>query len=135
MDSWLVLESSATRWGTSYWNPGGLLSDADNTDDFHVVRMATDSSVDPDDGNYYFHIWRDGTYLGKGRDWMPWHDSPTEFVNRLMIGDLSGATAGTFEIDYLRFTDGAFAPVPEPSTFVLATGVLGLLAYAWRRRK
>lgn len=39
--------------------------------------------------------------------------------------------------DYLYFDNlDVVAPVPEPSTFaLLATGLFGLLAYAWRKRK
>lgn len=48
----------------------------------------------------------------------------------------------TGDLDFVRLSSGALAPadmlhgVPEPGTLVLlATGLLGLLAYAWRKRK
>jgi hypothetical protein len=56
------------------------------------------------------------------------------FVN---FGAIS-QVCGTGVIDYIRFTPGAFAPVPvpEPSTLALAcVGLVSLLAYAWRKRK
>jgi hypothetical protein len=48
------------------------------------------------------------------------------------IAASSGGWGGIDNV-YLNFTS---APTPEPSAIViLATGLLGLLAYAWRRRK
>jgi hypothetical protein len=44
-------------------------------------------------------------------------------------------TAGQIELG-LRFANFMYVPVPEPSTFVLGgMGFLGLIAYAWRKRK
>jgi hypothetical protein len=44
-------------------------------------------------------------------------------------------TAGQIELG-LRFANFMYVPVPEPSTFVLGgIGLLGLIAYAWRKRK
>jgi hypothetical protein len=47
--------------------------------------------------------------------------------------EFRGSAGATYGIDNVRF--GA-APVPEPSSCVLlAAGLFGLLAYAWRKRR
>lgn len=47
-----------------------------------------------------------------------------------------GSQPSTFEFSYLRIASGAFVPTPEPSTITLLTsGLMGLLAYAWRKRR
>jgi hypothetical protein len=47
----------------------------------------------------------------------------------------SGSSA-TFDAYYLKVATGAYAPVPEPSTFaLLMAGVVGFVAYAWRKRR
>ena len=51
--------------------------------------------------------------------------------NGVLTGALGATGGSTFGIDNVRFS-----AVPEPSTFVLlGTGLFGLLAYAWRKRK
>ncbi len=113
-------------------NGGKTLSDittldtSDNSDDFHIFRMA----LDPDTGT--FTAWRNGEELGSGLT-DGWVGGDYE---RLIFGDCSGLDNGTAEVDYVRFTKGAYAPIPEPSTVaLLATGLIGLLCYAWRKRK
>jgi hypothetical protein len=63
--------------------------------------------------------------------------SNTSCVN---TDDLQWAIYGHYgtqgQIDLGNRYAAKFAPVPEPSTLVLAcTAMLGLLGYAWRKRK
>ena len=49
----------------------------------------------------------------------------------LAVGDNSSGDSGYYRMDYVGTTF-----IPEPSALVLAsTGLLGLLAYAWRKRR
>ncbi|MBN1395039.1 MAG: PEP-CTERM sorting domain-containing protein [Pirellulales bacterium] len=102
-----------------------IIDDNANDDDFHTFRIAQKAS----DDTYY--VWRDGELIsedvGKQSSGQTW--------NRLQIGDMAGA-AGPIVVDYIRIIPGAYAPVPEPSTLtLLAAGLVGLLAYAWRKRR
>ena len=92
-----------------------------NDDDLHTFRVATV-------GYGIFDIWRDNVLIaedfdGGGATW------PLQF------GDVSGATTAPYQyqVDYVRWTGGAWAPVPEPASMgiILSGGVLALL----RRRK
>jgi hypothetical protein len=60
------------------------------------------------------------------------------FFQMLMLGNATDVEAGTF--DELRYAttvaDATPTTTPEPGTLaLLATGIVGLLAYAWRKRK
>ena len=80
------------------------------------VHRKTDGTVD---------IYMDGTLIGK--------QTLINGVNPTMlrIGDITGSVEGNIALDYVRI--GA---VPEPSTIVLCVmAIIGLLAYAWQRRK
>lgn len=97
-----------------------------NSDDFHVFRMAQAAGSD------LWYLWRDGVL--KGTTTGPGFVTPN--IPQLWFGNGGSVTDASVQVDYVRFTSGAYAPVPEPATAtVLATGLVGLLAYAWRRRK
>lgn len=111
------------------WNQLGTFSQlgptADNTNGFHVYRIAQLA------GTTTFNVWRDGVLLNA---------APLTTNNgideRLYFPDGGGNWGGSEQIDYLRYTAGAFAPVPEPGGLVLAgSALLALLAYALRKRK
>jgi hypothetical protein len=90
-------------------------------------------------GNDLIEVWADpanlsslGTPLLSGSSY-DLGDSLT------MVG--FGGINPNFKLDALRFSDGANAfadvtGVPEPATLaLLATGLVGLLAHAWRKRR
>ena len=100
---------------------GNVFDTSDNTDDFHVFRLAQDLS----DATTY--AWRDGVPVGSYAGFQYNYGTP-----EMYWGDGSGDIGGpTVLVDYVRFTPGAFEPVPEPmSMMLLAWG-----AVPWLRRK
>ncbi|MCD4727530.1 MAG: PEP-CTERM sorting domain-containing protein [Pirellulales bacterium] len=103
----------------------------DNADgEWHTFRVAQEPNSGTV-GNEKFTIWRDGFRVAKGIDGYP------VVAEMITFGDRSSTKQkGTFDVDYFRFTDGAYAPIPEPGTLaLLVTGLIGLLCYAWRKRK
>lgn len=117
-------EATGTTNITSGWHHVAMVYDQDTDDHVNLfVDYVQEGAIDYDDG--------DPTGLIGG-------------TSDLKIG-LNGAGNLGFNgaIDYIRLSNVALdssqfvgAPIPEPSTIVLlATGLLGLLAYAWRKRK
>lgn len=125
-DGWLVVGGSSMKWTVE----DGVtpMNTDNNTDGFHVFRMA----LNPVSNAY--DVWRDGVLVGSS---LPDVFNPSlNGLDRLYLGDVSPSTDGVTRWDYVRFTSGYYAPVPEPSTLILLSiGTIGLLAYAWRRRK
>jgi hypothetical protein len=113
---------------------GQSLGTQNNTDDFHTFRIAQTPSA----GNLFasvYSVWRDGVLLSAELPTAYWANASTLFD----FGAPSGVIHGTSQVDYFRFTPGAYAPigsVPEPGTLtLLGLGLLGFVAYAWRKRK
>lgn len=102
----------------------------DNTDAFHVFRMAQSP------GEEKLSVWRDGVLLfddqtavgafGPGEDGNTW----------LYFGDLGGAWGGEVQYEYFRFTQGAFAPVsPAVSGDYNNNGAVDAADYVmWRKQ-
>ena len=100
-DAVLSLREGGVGWANFYAAP---LDYSDNTDDFHVYRLAQEP------GESIFSVWRDGVLLasnlGDGVDGV-------DNLNRLIIGDVGAYYGGNLDYDYLRFTSGAYAPVDQ----------------------
>jgi len=110
--------------GGQSWHPSVDLGTNANDDDFHVFRVAQQP------GSATYSVWRDGVLLS---DSLPYgYNYPRDGV---WFPDGSSGIAGRGEIDYFRFTGGAFAPiVPEPSSLVLWTLAVAALLWCGRRR-
>jgi len=113
--AWLSIGADGLQWEQDNVANDTFIS-VDNASDFHVFRVAFDSTAGK------FQIWRDGTLVGQ--------DFTTGIAltgyKRLIIGDGSSDGSGTADIDYIRWDmTGAYAPVPEPiSMLLLAVGAL-----------
>jgi len=123
-DSWMNIWGSRMTWDFVGNSAYRLLSTEDNTDDFHVFRLG----MNPDTLKYA--VWRDGVLLADDLD-----DVYADLtgLDRLLLGDLSGSIEGTTDWDYIRLTEGYYAPVPEPATLSLL--LLGGGAAVMRRRR
>ena len=81
-------------------------------------------------GSATYSVWRDGLLLSDSLG-----NAHTYDRDGIWFGDGAGAWVGEVEIDYLRFTGGAWAPiVPEPSSLVLWTLAVAALLWCGRRR-
>lgn len=103
---------------TTIGNSIGLADSNDNTDDFHVFRIAQPAS------SSNITVWRDGVEIYDGLS----KTSNNTGGPNSYFGDASGANGGvTVELDYFRWdSTGGYEPIPEPSTALLALiAVLG----------
>jgi hypothetical protein len=98
-----------------------VLSTANNMDAFHTFRVARKGSA--------YYMWRDGALIGDGLTMDP-------AAAAMYFGDGGGWINGSTAVDYIRLQNGAYAPIPEPSSIVLlVSAFVGLLAYAWRKHR
>lgn len=109
-------------------NGASAIATGDNTDMQHIYRVAFEGP-----NNYW--LWRDGQLLNDDIN-TPFVGSNGSFNNNgaWFLGDFTGSLSGEWTVDYIRVTQGAFAPgVPEPGTAALL--LLSAGAMMRRRRK
>ena len=97
---WMPYAQSAVKWGLGGSAP--ILDTSDNTDDFHVFRVVREPGQDR------HWVWRDGVLLNT----TPLGNSGGN-PGQLGFGGIGGTTLGSSDVDYIRFTPGAYAPLPS----------------------
>ncbi len=97
--------------------------------DYNTIRVAHDSVAN----SYYY--WINGTLLNVdlATPIAP-GNSDMSSAGSVFIGDYSSSISGDYSIDYIRVDGGAYAPVPEPSTYgLMGAGALAAAALVRRR--
>jgi len=127
VDAKLYIGKTSQWWGEENYANFQQLGDGthDNTSAFHAFRLALDPNTDT------YSVWRDSELLGSGLG-----DTDSRGgLRRLVFGTFASSLSwGNADIDYVRFTSDAWAPVPEPSSLVLLLSILGLTAFHRRAR-
>jgi hypothetical protein len=127
----LLVGDNKVIWGLHDYTTGAQALDSNaNNDVMHTFRIAQLP------GQSTFEVWRDGVQIGTDLGGAPGLSALT--LPFALLGASTGEDRGANVIDYVRITSGAYAPVasPEPGMVtLLVTGLIGLLAYAWRKRK
>jgi len=133
IDSYFIIRATGQAWSitngaASPSVPLNIGAQLDNTDGFHVFRLAFDPAT------LRYSMWRDAVLLADGASNSTFGDMfpSINALNRLQVGDNGGFFAGVVELDYVRFTRGAFL-TPEPASAAMLA--LGGLATLRRRRK
>lgn len=122
--SWLNIVENGQGWGIA--GTTNLGTD-DNTDDFHTFRI----SYAEVGGVHQWWVWRNGVLLNPNGD--PLATGLAGNISRLIVGSPGDDWGGVAELDYLRFTNQAYAPTPIPEPASLGLLALGGLL-ACRRR-
>lgn len=139
VDGLVYVSATGQKYGTLASNGGSIDAPIGGANDnnsaaFHAFRLAYDPDPDPNVAGEAgkFSVWRDGVLLTDANGNSKFGDAFGSLpLDRLIFGDFARTAAGVTELDYVRFTPGAFAPVPEPSSL----GLLAVGAAAWCRRR
>jgi hypothetical protein len=127
----LLIGASGESWGYGGDVDHVELGTEDNSSDFHTFRVVAASGG----GDGAYSVYRDGVLLAGGLNAGYAGEVNAIYAPVFQLGAVAGVTHGVTEVDYLRFTPTG-PTLPEPGTLVLlATGLVGLLAYAWKKRK
>lgn len=102
------------------WNglSGYTAKTTDTTVGMHTIRIANEATTNA------YYVWYDDELIVNGSV------GKTGAVDRLWFGDWSSSIQGSYDMDYMRWTEGAYSPVPEPASMVLLVcgGMLALVA-------
>ena len=127
-----------TSAGQGSWNlPSGTF-DPDPTDENYHVKIQVDTNSFAAGQAYSVSVWVDGVQVNVGVAGAPVYSSTWDADGTNYMGFEVGVDGGSSmksTVDNLSVSTLS-AAIPEPSTMaLLATGLIGLLAYAWRKRK
>ncbi len=116
-----------TRGYQFFVNGKAKITDQVTAADSYDVSLEVVSTTDPD--KYLVNMWINGTEVVTGYS----ATGLSSFTNNYVgLGCLTGGSTKVQTWDNLTVT----TPIPEPSTIaLLSAGLIGLLAYAWRKRK
>ncbi|MBU4273351.1 MAG: PEP-CTERM sorting domain-containing protein [Planctomycetes bacterium] len=79
-------------------------------------------------------LWSSGGVLTEGGNYAKFINLAPDGSNQIVISAIATGTPGV--LDIITFNGLQLVAVPEPSTVVLlVTGLIGLLCYAWRKRR
>lgn len=108
---YFIIGTNSVRW-VSNDRAEHIIHEGDNSDKMHIFRIAFTGDGDLSAGG--FMLWRDGEKIADGIKPFTMGNAG----NRVLFGVGASAYAGSFDVDYLRWTtDGVYAP-PGPG-FVL----------------
>ena len=104
-------------------NPFAVGGPVDNTDGFHVFRIAQQPYSGS--GGTVYSVWRDGVLLsdslGSGLNYT--------IAPRMFFADASSNIGGSVEYDYLRFFPGYCPPVDVPPVGILVESSTGEVVF------
>lgn len=103
-NSWLVFKSGKLAWGFNR----NISEIADIDEDWHTYRLVREP------GALVHSVWMDGVLLGSNFG----DGIGANNLNRLLLGSANNDYAGQVQVDYLRFTKGAYVPVPTPKASI-----------------
>lgn len=115
-----------------YYALHGNTSDAPvaqfTTTEFFVIRITETYDADTESTRYSLYINGQLVLDDTGPTSTPIGQ------NLFDIGSISSGNGGTIEIDYLGFTPGAYAPIPEPNSLALIGAVAVFITLSRRRQ-
>ena len=103
-DSMLTLTTSALKWGSDTGTAiANFIANFATTNSFHTYRIAKLPSENR------FVLWCDANLVTSSLN----DALGNTGLNRLLLGAIGGSYRSLAEVDYLRFTKGAYAPKPS----------------------
>ena len=108
----LFLGTNSVQWCLSTKDAGTFvtLDDSDNTDGWHIFRLAYEGST-----RHGFTVWRDGVVLGEQLvDCVNFYKLSGNALGLVRFGKAGGFNDGSWKLDYIRWETGAVWDWKDP---------------------